>query len=132
MVIFWQYSGHVVDILWTYCGHVVEMLWTPCGSPILSCRRSRVSPGGGLCRGRGEQAGRGAQDGVKQVGADAPWRLGQNRMSHLQVLQRCQNNGVNLSPFFKAPWLKSECFRVDWVHVAEQGITDDCLRNSCY
>ena len=71
-------------------------------------------------------------NGVRQVGADAPWRQRQNRLSHFQVLQRIQNRGVILSPLFQVPWLKSECFRVDWLHSADQGVTGDFLGNLFY
>ena len=69
---------------------------------------------------------------IKQVGQDAPWRQEQNRLSHYQVLQGIQNNGVSLSPLFQTPWLKSECFRVDRLHSADQGITADFLGNLFY
>ena len=69
-------------------------------------------------------------DEVRDVGVGAAWR--RNRLSHYQLLQRIIGNGVALSSLLEVPWLKSDCFRVDWLHSADLGITPDFLGNLFY
>ena len=57
----------------------------------------------------------------RQVGADALWR--QNRLSTWDVLNRIRMEGNSVSPLFSIPFLSTQQFLVDWLHVADQGIS---------
>jgi len=62
------------------------------------------------------------------VGPDAIWRT--SRRSHWSLLTSIQENGCHLSPLLTSvPWLDARCFRVDWLHAADQGVTADYLAN---
>ena len=67
---------------------------------------------------------------LRSVGLDAPWRT--QSLSHFDLLRRIQDNGITLSPLFSCPWIKSDCFRVDWLHSADQGIAADFIGNLFY
>ena len=46
-------------------------------------------------------------------------------MSHWDLLLRWQQQGKSLSPLLGAPCIRSSCFKTDWIHVADLGITAD-------
>ena len=58
-----------------------------------------------------------------ESGADSSWLRPENRLSHVQGLQRILDEGGELSPAFSIPWLTLRSFRIDWLHVADQGVT---------
>ena len=62
------------------------------------------------------------------VGADAPWRQADNRMSHWDLIAYLLTNGA-WNPIWKTPWIHSRIFRVDWLHCADQGVAADYIGN---
>ena len=46
-----------------------------------------------------------------------------NRVGHFQALERLLEGGGELSPLWSVPWMRMEALRIDWLHVADQGIT---------
>ncbi len=66
----------------------------------------------------------------RSCGADAPWRQG--RLGHWDLLHRMLGKGQTLSPLMSAPCLKSSCFKIDWLHVVDQGVGADFLGNLFY
>jgi hypothetical protein len=66
-------------------------------------------------------------DKIKECHSGAAWRQDENRLSHGQVLQRILEKGDIISPIFSAPYLVTACFRIDWLHVADLGVTADFL-----
>ena len=61
----------------------------------------------------------------KDVSADAPWRS--ERLSHWDVVQRIMEKGDPMSPVFSIPFLTTKCFRLDWLHIADQGVAANFL-----
>ena len=49
------------------------------------------------------------------------------RLSHPEALQRIVHEGGSLSPVWGMPWLTVDALRIDWLHVADQGISPVCL-----
>ena len=45
------------------------------------------------------------------------------RLSHPEALQRIVQEGGTLSPVWGMPWLTMDALRIDWLHVADQGIS---------
>jgi hypothetical protein len=61
------------------------------------------------------------------VSSGAGWR--QRPLSHLECMLRIlQSRGI-VNPILEAPWIKTSCFRMDWLHVADLGVTGDFLGN---
>ena len=56
-------------------------------------------------------------------GVDSGWMQPANRLGHFPALERILANGGDLSPLWKTPWMHMEALRIDWLHVADQGIT---------
>ena len=56
-------------------------------------------------------------------GPGSAWMQPANRLSHFDSLMRMLEAGGTLSPLWKTPWLRMEALRIDWLHVADQGIT---------
>jgi hypothetical protein len=61
----------------------------------------------------------------KDCSSEAPWR--QQRLGHWGLMQRFLERGISVSPLFGSPYLSSVCFQLDWLHVADLGITPNCL-----
>ena len=40
--------------------------------------------------------------------------------------------GKTVSPLFACPGLRSQCFKLDWLHIVDQGTTSDFLGNFMY
>ena len=59
--------------------------------------------------------------GIRNATSSAPWR--NERLSHWQLLSRIQQQGLSISPLFGTPFLSSKQFLIDWLHVADQGIS---------
>ena len=49
------------------------------------------------------------------------------RLSHWDVLTRIIEKGDPVSPIFAIPFLDTKCFKIDWLHVADQGISANFL-----
>jgi hypothetical protein len=60
-------------------------------------------------------------DGIRDASSQAPWRT--NRLSHWELLHRIRSGGNEVSPLFSVPFLSSKQFLIDWLHVADQGIS---------
>ena len=64
---------------------------------------------------------------IRAAGSDASWRA--NRLSHWDLLERMFRQGKSVSPLLSCPGLRSTCFKIDWLHAADQGCTADFLGN---
>ena len=62
---------------------------------------------------------------LRDVGHDAPWRV--NRRSHWYLLAHVTRGGNGISPILGAPWLRSSCFRIDWLHRSDQRAAPDFM-----
>ena len=62
---------------------------------------------------------------LRDVGHDAPWRV--NRRSHWDLLACVARGSHAICPIFGAPWLRSSCFKIDWLHCSEQGVAADFM-----
>jgi len=62
------------------------------------------------------------------VGCDAAWR--HDRKTHTQLLQTLLDNALAISPLLTlVPWIQNDCFRIDWLHCADQGVAADFIAN---
>ena len=59
----------------------------------------------------------------EESGLDSSWLKDSERLGHYQCLQRIMDSGGSLSPIWKVPFITTESLRIDWLHVADQGIT---------
>jgi hypothetical protein len=67
---------------------------------------------------------RATPNNFKDVGANAPWRAA--RMSHWDVITRLIHNGLKVSPLFGLPFFDINLvFRLDWMHIADLGVSAD-------
>ena len=66
-------------------------------------------------------------DNIRNAAAGAPWR--DDRLSHWELVQRILEKGFELSPLLSAPGIKSDCFKIDWLHAVDQGVAADFLGN---
>ena len=64
-------------------------------------------------------------DGIRDASAGAPWR--KQRLDHWDLIKRIHEDNANCSPLMGAPGLRSQCFAMDWLHVADLGITCNFL-----
>lgn len=64
---------------------------------------------------------------IKEVHTGADWSLPPNRLSHTDVLVRIAMKGHTISPLFSCPYLEADCFKVDWLHTFDLGVTQDFL-----
>ena len=60
-------------------------------------------------------------DGIRNASSAAPWRL--NRLSHWQVLHRLKIQSHAISPLFSIPHFRTDLVLMDWLHVADQGVS---------
>ena len=65
------------------------------------------------------------QHQVRQVDDTAEWRNG--ILSHDAVIQRMIMQGKTVNPLLQAPFVHKGLFRIDWLHVADQGLGADWL-----
>lgn len=61
----------------------------------------------------------------KDCSSTADWRT--QRLDHWALMARFLERGIDISPIFDCPFLKSTCFLMDWLHVADLGITPNFL-----
>ena len=59
----------------------------------------------------------------EESGPHSSWLRPENRVEHFQGLARIMDEGETLSPAFSIPWFSLSSLRLDWLHVADQGIT---------
>jgi hypothetical protein len=57
----------------------------------------------------------------------APWR--QSRLDHWAFLDRLRGKGLQPSPLFGSPGLRTSCFKPDWLHIVDLGVACDFLGN---
>jgi len=50
-------------------------------------------------------------------------------MNHWELMARTLEQRGKVSPLFQAPWLVQGCFRIDWLHACDQGVSADFLGN---
>lgn len=50
-------------------------------------------------------------------------------MTKWELLDRILSNGCSVSPLFSVPGVTNTMFRIDWLHVCDQGVTADFLAN---
>ena len=63
---------------------------------------------------------------LRQVDMQAPWR--NSRLDHWALVHRLLLCGHILSPLFAIPWFDAQtCIKLDWLHIADLGITPDFL-----
>ena len=48
-------------------------------------------------------------------------------MSHWEVLKPIIEKGDPVSPIFSIPFLDTKSFKIDWLHVADQGVSANFL-----
>ena len=60
---------------------------------------------------------------LKEVGTSASWRMLANRKNHWQSLQQLKS----VSPLFGAPFFHIDLITLDWLHIADLGISLDFL-----
>ena len=63
-----------------------------------------------------------------EAGFEAGWLQPEGRLTHLQALDRLLESGGSLSPVWSMPFLTMESLRLDWLHVADQGLGLDGKR----
>ena len=63
---------------------------------------------------------------LREVDMSAAWRS--QPMTHWDLVQKLHLDGKLLSPLFAAPWFDAQtCIKLDWLHVADLGVTADFL-----
>ena len=60
---------------------------------------------------------------LHEVASDAPWRSAP--LSHWDLYQRWVKKGLTPSPLFSAPCVSSDTMVLDWLHIADLGVTCD-------
>ena len=61
------------------------------------------------------------------MSSEAHWRDPAAQRTHWDVMAEIIRKGKQVSPRFAVPGMSSEICRIDWLHVADQGITADYL-----
>ena len=69
-------------------------------------------------------------DDIRTVDAQAAWRQPENRLSHIDVLNRMLAKGEKPSPLMSAPHVTTDVFKIDWLHCADHGVTQGFLANA--
>ena len=67
--------------------------------------------------------------GIADFTSEAAWRQPAARLSHWGFISRLLREGGTMSPFFATPGLRTSCFKFDWLHAADQGVSADFLGN---
>ena len=58
-----------------------------------------------------------------ESGLESAWMQPAQRLEHYDALLRIIEDGGTVSPVFQIPWVTMASLRLDWLHVADQGIT---------
>ena len=53
----------------------------------------------------------------------APWRQPEMRLDHQGLMQKLLDRGRGMSPIWQYPFFKQVCVKLDWLHLADQGVT---------
>ena len=67
--------------------------------------------------------------GIRDCGAQAPWRDPGMRHDHWTLLGQMLEQGRTICPLFGAPYVTSSLFVVDWLHCCDLGVGQDFLAN---
>ena len=67
---------------------------------------------------------------VTLVGQDAPWRT--QPLGHWEALANMHEAGRGISPLFTSPFLKTTCWRIDWLHCCDLGVAANFIRGLFY
>ncbi len=67
---------------------------------------------------------------IRNVDANAAWRT--DRLDTWGLIRRMQENHIQVPSIFGAPGFESSCFKEDWLHNADLGVTSDFLGNLCW
>ena len=68
-------------------------------------------------------------DDIKETGANAKWKLPENKLDHWGLLQILRGKDSGVCPLFSAPGVTGNIFLIDWLHAADQGVSADLLGN---
>ena len=60
----------------------------------------------------------------------APWRI--ERLNHWQFLERQLLQGKTISAIYHCPLFSTSCFKIDWLHTIDLGVSCDTLGNLCW
>ena len=66
---------------------------------------------------------------LSQCDLSAPWRQEDMRMNHHTLVHRLLSTKSALSPIWQFPLFKMVCLKLDWLHIADHGVTA-CLAGS--
>jgi hypothetical protein len=66
-------------------------------------------------------------DGIANFASDAPWRS--QRLTHVDLLCRMHEQGLQPSSIWAIPFFKSSCFAIDWLHTCDKGCAAYFLGN---
>ena len=58
-----------------------------------------------------------------ESGRGSTWMLPENRLGEYEGLLRVMAEDEQISPLFSIPWMSLASLRIDWLHVADQGIS---------
>ena len=64
---------------------------------------------------------------VREVASEASWRS--NPLTSAEVIGRLILRHGCINRLLEAPWVKTDIFKMDWLHAADQGITADFIGN---
>lgn len=67
------------------------------------------------------------KDNFKDMSAGAVWR--QQRLSHWQFISRQLQLGKPLSTIYRCPFVTTDTFKLDWLHIVDMGVSCDTLGN---
>ena len=66
----------------------------------------------------------------KDFSSLAPWRS--ERLNHWQFLERQLLQGKKVSAIYHCPLFSTSCFKIDWLHTMDLGVSCDTLGNLCW
>ena len=67
----------------------------------------------------------------KDNGLNARWRRDDARLDHAGLLQHLQYLGRSLSPIWSYPLVKAPCLKLDWLHLADLGVSASFMGGIC-
>ena len=66
---------------------------------------------------------------MTDVSSAAPWRQPANQKSHWDTMAEILDKGQVISQIFSVPGVLTDCVRMDWLHVSDQGVCPDYMAN---
>eukprot|EP00971_Amphidinium_carterae_P077517 1531876-Amphidinium_carterae.1 len=61
------------------------------------------------------------RENFKDSSLAASWR--QEPLTHLELMALCRREAGSISPLFGAPLVSQSIFKPDWLHTADQGVS---------